>query len=238
MSSTYFERNNTKTNKPTTRTFHLHVGHKPRCKLLASVALVSMENFGNVEVVLLLPGGLRFATWKLQLTPTFLHAHSFSHYQYVKQRRIQVHIVSKFWKKILEVRNRNWYHVIIIINHIYIYIIHICICFFMYFCIKGRRGASLPLSKSLKGRSGTGPTKSFGAGRLEKSPKKTCREWISAMVKMHILWLFSWLFHAFERDMFISFRIPNKWQEVTCWSGMLFWQHEINWETPLWGSWL
>ena len=38
----------------------------------------------------------------------------------------------------------------------------------MYFCIKGRRGASLPLSKSLKGRSGTGPTKSFGAGRLEK----------------------------------------------------------------------
>lgn len=124
MSSTYFERNNTKTNKPTTRTFHLHVGHKPRCKLLASVALVSMENFGNVEVVLLLPGGLRFATWKLQLTPTFLHAHSFSHYQYVKQRRIQVHIVSKFWKKILEVRNRNWYHVIIIINHIYIYILY------------------------------------------------------------------------------------------------------------------
>lgn len=132
MSSTYFERNNTKTNKPTTRTFHLHVGHKPRCKLLASVALVSMENFGNVEVVLLLPGGLRFATWKLQLTPTFLHAHSFSHYQYVKQRRIQVHIVSKFWKKILEVRNRNWYHVIIIINHIYIYYTHLYMLFHVF----------------------------------------------------------------------------------------------------------
>ena len=115
-----------------------------------------MENFGNVEVVLLLPGGLRFATWKLQLTPTFLHAHSFSHYQYVKQRRIQVHIVSKFWKKILEVRNRNWYHVIIIINHIYIYYTHLYM-FFHVFLYQGPPRRIAAVIQELEGslRNGT-----------------------------------------------------------------------------------
>ena len=84
---------------------------------------------------------------------------------------------------------------LLLVRHLFLVAMHL---FLVASFLPAKHGASLPLSSNLKGRSGKGPMRSAGAGRLEKptrnalalpqAAKRTSKKKGACSTSCNVLW--------------------------------------------------